>query len=118
MPGEISPMKKVVGVRTEQEMKLYTYSITSEQRVLHDEVGGKPIVIFHPEEMTSAMDNRTIHRSRDDGATGVFSPLLDGEKLEYEVNNGEITDKNTNSTWNISGRVVLGPLESEQLQTR
>ncbi len=117
VPGEISPMEKVVGVRTEQEMKGYTYSITSEQRVLHDEVGGKPIVIFHLDGMASAMDNRTIHRSRDDGATGVFSPLLDGEKLEFEYRNGEIRDKNTNSTWNISGRAVSGPLKGKQLET-
>ena len=118
VPGEISPMEKVVGVRTEQEVKGYTYSVTRERRVLHDEVGGEPIVIFHVDGMASALDNRSIHRSRDDGATGVFSTVLNGEQLEFTFTDGKIMDTNTGSTWNISGRAVSGPLEGEQLETK
>ena len=117
VPDKISPMEKVVGVRTENEVKGYTYSVTREKRVLHDTVGGKPIVIFHLDGMASALDNRNIHQSRDDGATGVFSSVLNGEQLEFEYSNGEIRDKNTGSFWNISGRAVSGPLQGEQLET-
>lgn len=118
IPREISPMEKVVGVRTSNEVKGYTYSITREKRVLHDTVGDEPIVIFHLDGMSSAMDNRTINQSRDDGATGVFSPVLTGEQLEFEFNDGKIRDKNTGSTWNISGKATSGPLEGEQLETK
>ena len=117
VPDKISPMEKVVGVRTKKAVKGYTYSITRKQRVLHDTVGEKPIVIFHVDGMASALDNRTIHRSRDDGATGVFSPILNDEKLEFEYRNGEIRDKKTGSVWNISGQAVQGPLKGEQLET-
>ncbi len=115
---QISPMEKVVGVRTDSEVKGYAYSVTREKRVLHDTVGDEPIVIFHVDGMASAMDNRTIHQSRDDGATGVFSPIVDGEILEFEYNDGVITDTNTGSTWNISGRAEKGPLEGTQLETK
>lgn len=118
VPGKISPMEKVVGVRTETEVKGYTYSVTREKRVLHDTVGGEPIVIFHLDGMASAMDNRTIHRSRDDGATGVFSPVVDGEMLEFEFSSDKIRDKNTSSTWNIAGQAVSGPLNGTQLETK
>ncbi|MCC5942846.1 MAG: DUF3179 domain-containing protein [Balneolaceae bacterium] len=118
VPGEISPMEKVIGVRTEAEVKGYTYSVTKEKRVLHDTVGGEPIVIFHLDGMASAMDNRTIHRSRDDGATGVFSPLVDGEKLEFEFHSGKIRDKNSGSTWNIAGQAIEGPLKGTQMDTK
>lgn len=117
VPGKISPMEKVVGVRTESAVKGYTYSVTSEKRVLHDTVGGEPIVIFHLNGMASALDNRAIHRSRDDGATGVFSPVLNGEQLEFEFYNGEIRDMNTGSTWNITGKAIDGQLKGEQLKT-
>jgi len=63
------------------------------------------------------MDERTIHRSRDDGATGVFSRVLNGELLEFEYTDGEIRDKKTGSMWNISGRAISGPLTGEQLKT-
>jgi hypothetical protein len=118
VPDKISPMEKVIGVRTEKEVKGYTYSVTRKERVLHDTVGGEPIVIFHTDGMASALDNRTIHRSRDDGATGVFSPILDGEQLEFEYVNGNIRDKRTGSVWNISGRAVSGPLEGSRLETK
>ena len=118
VPGQISPMKKVIGVRTEQQVKGYTYSITREKRVLHDTVGDEPIVIFHLDGMASALDNRDIHRSRDDGATGVFSPVLNDEHLEFEFTGGDIKDVNTGSIWNISGKAVSGPLEGEQLETK
>jgi len=118
VPGEISPMEKVIGVRTETEVKGYTYSITSDKRVLHDTVGGEPIVIFHVDGMASALDNRSIQNSRDDGATGVFSPLVDGEQLEFEYMDGEIRDRGTGSVWNISGKAVSGPLEGNQLETK
>ena len=117
VPGQIRPMEKVIGVRTDKAVKGYTYSVTQKKRVLHDTVGGKPIVIFHIDGMASALDNRTIHQSRDDGATGVFSPILNDEKLEFEYKDGEIRDKKTGSVWNISGHAVQGPLKGEQLET-
>ncbi len=117
VPDKISPMEKVVGVRTESAVKGYTYSVTREKRVLHDSVGGEPIVIFHLDGMASAMDNRSIQRSRDDGATGVFSPILNGEQLEFEYSNGKIRDNNTGSTWSISGEAIDGPLVGNRLET-
>lgn len=118
VPGEIPPMEKVVGVRTKEAVKGYTYSVTREKRVLHDTVGREPIVIFHVDGMASALDNRTISRSRDDGSTGVFSPVLDDESLTFEYVNGEIKDTLTGSTWNVSGKAVSGAYEGEQLDTR
>ena len=117
VPGKISPMEKVVGVRTENGVKGYTYTVTRRERVLHDTVGGEPIVIFHLDGMASALNNRTIHRSRDDGATGVFSPVLNDEQLEFEYVNGKIKDKKTGSTWNISGQATSGSLEGQLLET-
>lgn len=118
LPKKISPMEKVIGVRTEKQVKGYTYTITRKKRVIHDEVGGEPIVIFHVDGMASALDDRTIHRSRDDGSTGVFSPVLNDEHLEFEFSGGEIRDKNTGSIWSISGRATDGPLKDAQLVTK
>jgi hypothetical protein len=118
IPGEISPMEKVIGVRTEKEVKGYVYSRTRKEKVIHDEVGGEPIVIFHVGGMASALDNRTISRSRDDGATGVFSTRLGVDILEFEFNYGAIRDVNTGSTWSISGKAIDGPLAGKQLDSK
>lgn len=114
---KLPPMEKIIGVRSDNEQIGYPYSKTIEKRVLHDQIDGDPIVIFHLDGMASALDNRRIGNSRDDGATGVFSPIVDGEKLTFEFIDGKVIDKQTGSTWNISGKATSGPMKGEQLET-
>ncbi len=116
VPGAIPPMEKVIGVRTDEQVKGYTYSLTRSERVIHDTVGGQEIVIFHLDGMASAMDNSTISRSRDDGSTGVFSPFLVDRRLSFEYSDGTLRDLETGSVWNISGKAVSGELEGKQLE--
>ena len=118
LTDKLPPMEKVIGVRAGRSTKAYPYSITSVEHVLHDEINGEPIVIFHVKGMASAMDNRRIDQSRDDGATGVFSPVIDGEMLDFEWKNGNINDTQTSNTWAISGKAVSGPMEGKQLETK
>jgi hypothetical protein len=119
MRGEVSdkvrPMEKIVGVRTKEENIGYTYTLTREKGVYNDEAGGEPIVIFHVEGMASALDDREIRNSRDDGATGVFSRRLNGEILEFEFVNNTIRDTKTQSVWDITGKAVRGEFAGEQL---
>jgi len=113
---KLPPMEKIVGVRLENEQIGYPYSVTSDRKVMNDERGGTYIAIFHLEGMSSALDQRAIHQSRDDGATGVFSRKLNGEILEFTYENGEIKDLQTGSHWNITGKAVSGPMQGEQLE--
>lgn len=118
LSGKLPPMEKVIGVRTESEKKGYPYSVTKEERVIHDTVGDEPIVVFHLDGMSSALDSRNIGQSRDDGATGVFSPVVDGEELTFEYTEGQIRDRQTGSRWNISGYAAEGPKQGTQLKTK
>lgn len=117
LSDKLPPMEKIIGVRLENEQIGYRYSITSEKKVLNDTVSDNPFVIFHLDGMASALDNRAIHQSRDDGATGVFSRILNGKTLDFIYENGTVKDRQTNSEWNITGRAVSGPMEGEQLET-
>jgi len=117
VPDKIRPMEKIVGVRTEGENVGFTYSFTKEEVVHNDEAGEEPIVVFHLEGMASALDDRKIRNSRDDGATGVFSRELNGQILEFEFANSVIRDQQTQSEWEITGKAVSGELEGEQLST-
>jgi len=114
---KLPPMEKIIGVRSDNEQIGYPYSVTAEKRVLHDEIDGQPIVIFHLDGMASALDNQQIGNSRDDGATGVFSTFANGEKLTFEFKDGKVMDKQTGSTWNISGQATSGSLKGTQLET-
>ncbi len=114
---KLPPMEKLVGVRHDNEQIAYRYSITADKKVLNDIISDQPIVVFHLEGMASALDNRAIHQSRDDGATGVFSRKINGETLEFIYEDDVIKDTQTNSVWSITGKAISGPMEGEQLET-
>lgn len=113
---KLPPMEKVIGVRTATDVKGYAYRKTAKVNVLHDTIGNDAIVIFHLKGMASALDNRIIFQSRDDGATGVFSPILEGEFLKFEYKSGKIRDNKTKSEWDVTGKAISGKFKGKQLR--
>ena len=69
----------------------------------------------------SALDAAYIDESEDVGATGVFSAVVDGQTLTFSRDGGEdapITDAETGSTWDVTGRAIDGPLAGTRLDAR
>jgi len=65
-------MEKLVAVSINNISKAYPYFVTWKKRVINDDVGGEPVVIFHDGSAVSALNRPEIVLSREDGATGVF----------------------------------------------
>ena len=112
----LPPMEKVVTVSLGGEDKAYPHHVTKAQRVIHDRLGGRPLVIFHDEGAVSALDADTIRTSREIGSTGVFDPRLDGEPLRFRYQDGRFVDERTESVWDVTGQAISGPLRGKQLQ--
>ena len=111
----VPPMEKLVTVNWEGEEKAYPHSITRKERVVYDELGGQDIVVFHAEGAVSALDDAVIRDSKQIGSTGVFLRTVDGQTLTFSYNKGRFVDQETESTWNIAGRAIAGPLSGRQL---
>jgi hypothetical protein len=80
---------------------------------------GEPIVVFWAPGVASAMGAAIIDEAEEIGGTGVFSAIVDGETLTFSRDGGEetpITDAQTGSTWDITGRAVDGPLDGTVLE--
>lgn len=112
----LPPMEKVVAVELDGTYKAYPHRITRKAHVIHDEIGGKAIVVFHAEGAVSALDAAEISSSREIGSTGVFDRRVDGRTLHFDYDDGQFTDHETGSTWSITGEAVDGPLKGERLQ--
>ncbi|MCH8121913.1 MAG: DUF3179 domain-containing protein [Bacteroidetes bacterium] len=115
----LPPMEKVVGVSTPTTQKAYPHSITRKQGVISDEIDGQPIVVFHTEKgATSALDRSSIDKSRNIGSTGVYSSVLpNGQLLTFIRTKDQFVDRQTGSTWNITGMAVEGQLKGTRLQS-
>jgi hypothetical protein len=116
----LRPMERVVGVLfLDNENVAYPYTSLEEKRVIADQIGETPIVVFWAPGTASALDERNIPQGRDVGATGVFDATVDGETLTFvakDKEDGTFEDENTGSTWNIFGEAIAGPLEGETLE--
>ncbi len=83
------------------------------------EFEGQPVVAMWQPGVSSPLDAYAIDESRDIGATGVFSAVVDGRTLTFTRDGGEdapITDLETGSTWDVTGRAIDGPLAGTVLE--
>ena len=113
--GRLAPKEHVVTVSLGGEDVAYPYTLLKQRRVVHDTVGGTPIVVFYRSGTSSALDGGSVADGFDLGATGAFSPQLDGRQLTFKATGPDFVDSETGSRWNILGRAVSGPLAGGRL---
>jgi hypothetical protein len=78
-----------------------------------------PVVVFWAPGTAAALDGPAIDDGRDVGATGVFTPVVDRQRVTFARTGGRegsITDVETGSTWTITGVATDGPLAGSQLE--
>jgi hypothetical protein len=122
--GRLEPAARVVtvslgepGSAEEQGIDIaYPYAVLEETGVVNDSRAGQDLVVFFTPGTASALGARVIANADDVGATGVFDPILNGQKLTFRVEDGQILDDQTGSTWNILGQAINGPLAGESLE--
>jgi hypothetical protein len=94
----------------------YPLSTLSELGVINDNQSGRDLAVFHTSGTSSALGAGTIADAEDVGATGVFDPNLEGQKLTFQRDGETIVDAETGSTWDILGQAIDGPLAGKQLE--
>jgi len=110
------PKERVVGVLIAGTARAYPWPVLEKQGVLHDTLGGEPLVIFHRPGALSALDDSRMEQSRPIGATAVFSPVAAGKILSFEPVADGFRDKQTGSLWNLLGYATKGPLAGKRLK--
>jgi len=116
LDDRLRPMEKVIGVQINDQKMAYPYGVTENKRVINDTLAEVPIVVFHIEGAVSALDASRIMASKESGSTGVFHRELEGQTLQFHYQDGKILDRDTGSTWNITGEAVGGKMKGQSLQ--
>jgi hypothetical protein len=112
----LPPKTHVVTVSQGGEDVAYPSTVLKQRRVVNDSVGGTAIVVFFRPRTSSALDTATVSEGYDLGASGVFSPQLDGRRLAFKASGADFIDGDTGSRWNLFGRAVSGELMGRQLE--
>jgi len=116
--GRLAPKERVVSVERNGAALAFPYAELMKAGVANATVGGDPVVVFWTPGTASPLDSRDI-LGRDIGATGAFSPVVDSRTLSFERSGAPgapIRDRETGSSWSITGRATAGPLAGRQLE--
>lgn len=107
--------ERVVAIELGGEAVAYAFTHLQSVGVVNDVVGGVPVVVFWSPDTASALDARSIADAKAVGSGVAFGREVAGRTLTFEPGDGVFTDRETSSTWSISGEAVAGALEGIQL---
>lgn len=116
--GRLAAVERVVTVsQPDQAIDIaYPLSVLSAAGVINDSQGGQDLVVFFASGTNSALGSGVIADAEDVGATGVFDPMVDGQKLTFQKEGDQIVDVETGSAWNVLGQAIDGELAGESLE--
>jgi len=117
--GRLAPKERVVTVGQADDAIAFPVSELAKVGVANEVVAGEPVVVFWAPGTASALDAASVDEGRDAGATGVFRPIAEGRTLTFERRGGPaaaITDRETGSSWSITGRAIDGELKGATLE--
>ena len=118
--GRVAPKERVVTLgEQDSEAISFPYTELRSTGVAQVEFEGEPVVVLWVPGAASALNRSAIDESEDVGSTGVFSAVVDADTLTFVRSGGEdapITDVETGSTWDITGRAIDGPLAGTTLE--
>ena len=107
--------ERVVAIALGGKATAYAFTHLQEVGVVNDVVGGLPVVVLWSPETASALDARSIADAKAVGSGVAFGREVAGRTLTFEPGDGAFTDRETGSTWSITGEAVAGALEGVQL---
>ena len=109
-------MERVLHVTAGGAERIYPFGVFSEEPIIHDVLGGAPLVVFSRTGVLSPLDTTRFADARRIPAAAAYARELDGRVLDFTLRDGRIVDTETGSTWNLLGEAVEGALSGHRLQ--
>jgi len=90
----------VIGLQIDEHSRAYDWASLQKARMVMDAIGDKYLLLLSSKDGTSPF---------------AYYRNVDGKVLEFKMNEDELTDINTQSTWNLFGLCTAGQLKGTQL---
>ncbi len=114
--ARLPAMERVVAFQQDGGV-VVPFSALERDPVVELDVAERPVVVLFKDGVVSALDAAAITRSRDVGAAGAFDRRVSGCTLAFvPLRDGRFRDRQTGSTWDITGRAVAGKLAGTRLR--
>jgi uncharacterized protein DUF3179 len=113
--GRLAAMERIVGLGKATDARAYPVSRLRRVGVVYDRIGTREVVVLWRSGTASALDTPLISKGRDVGSAGVFTPVVDGRRLDLTPGSGGFVDAQTRSTWSVLGVATAGALEGKRM---
>lgn len=114
--GRLAAKERIVGFGLRTTPTAVRLDPLLDAGVLTADLDGEPIVAWALPGTASALEAGRVDEGRDVGATGVFRSTVEDQELTFERTEDGFVDAETETTWNVLGLAVDGPLSGEQLE--
>ena len=113
----LPPKERVLAIKHDDGAVVVSFSRLARDPVAEIEVGGEPLVVLYEHGVLSPLDDAGIVRSRDVGTAGAFDRRIDDRLLSFEpAADGDFRDRQTGTTWDVTGRATAGALAGRRLR--
>lgn len=112
----LPPMERLIDIAGTDGHKVYPFSAIKKDGVVNDSYDNQEIVILYKEGTVSVLDEEDITRSKDIGSATAFYRQVDDKTLTFRKEAGKFRDHQTQSTWDITGKAIEGPLKGKKLR--
>jgi len=115
----LPPKERVAAVETGKDSAVvYPFSRLEREAPVNDTAfDDRPIAVFFDPGVGSPLDAAEVPLGREVGAAAVFDRTVGGRTLTFTAGPapGAFRDRQTGSTWEMTGRATAGPLKGEVL---
>jgi hypothetical protein len=112
----LAAKERVAAVFIGDDAAVVPFSRLRKNPVASFDLAGTPVAVMFKAGVASALDDAKISESDDVGTSAAFDRRLEGRTLDFERRGDAIVDRQTRSTWDITGRATDGPLRGKRLK--
>jgi hypothetical protein len=84
--------------------------------VVEAQAGAVPVTVFYDPHVRSVLDSTHVSRSIEVGTATAFDRRLGGRTLDFKPRAGQFVDRQTGSTWDVTGTAIAGRLRGQHLR--
>ncbi|MBO9319409.1 MAG: DUF3179 domain-containing protein [Chloroflexus sp.] len=114
-PSTLPALARVLTVEHNGDAVAYPYDTLASVGLIHDQVGGMPVVVIWRSGAASPLDSTQIADGRDVGMAVAYRRELDGRPLQFVMVGDHLIDRETGSRWDFFGRAFAGSLTGAAL---
>jgi hypothetical protein len=116
--GRLPPKERVLSFIRGDRAVVVPFSSLERHPVVQLDLDGQHVLVLFEHGVRSSLDADVIAESRDVGTATAFDRRLDRRALSFAPDgSGRVRDRETGSTWDITGTASAGPLAGRRLRS-